>query len=142
MSNMARSLYLVNDPALARSGSGLLILELLVPWTGNLRALWVVDKSASAEGFTVDLYCSKDALNAGLTALVTDHSELLYTVIPRQTVAASSRQASLTGDYVYKNKESNSSTRVDKLYLVINVAGSGDKAFDVGVLTTPPTVAH
>lgn len=142
MSNMARSLYLVNDPTLARSGAGLLILELLVPWTGNLRALWVVDKSVTAEGFTVDLYCSKDALNAGLTALVTDNSELLYTVIPRQTVAASARQASLTGDYVYKNKESNSSTRVDKLYLVINAAGSGDKAFDVGVLTTPPTVAH
>lgn len=142
MSNMPRSLYLTGASALSRSGAGLLIAELLVPWAGSLRALWIVDKSEVAEGFTVDVYCSAEALNEALTALVTDNSELLYTVIPRQTVVASARQASITGNYVYKNKESTSSSRVDKLYLVINASGTGTKTFDVGVLTTPPTVLH
>lgn len=142
MSNMPRSLYLIADPALSRSGAGLLIVPLPVPYAGSLRSLLVVDKSASPEGFTVDVYCSKDAFNVGLTALVTDHSELLYTVIPRQTVATSARQAALAGNYVYKNKEATSATRIDLLYLVINASGTGDKSFDVGVITTPPTVLH
>lgn len=124
------------------TGAGVLVTELNIPHAGTILQLGVIDRSEDADGFTVDLYCSANALNEAGDAVAADDADLIYKVIPQQIVAASSRAVLLNGEYHYANSESTRINRIDKLYLVINASGSGTKLFDVRLLLSPPTTLY
>ena len=123
-------------------GAGVLVTELNIPHAGTILQLAVADRSETADGFTVDLYCSSQALNEAGDDIAADDADLVYKVIPQQTVVASSRLSLLNGEYYFANVESTRILRVDKLYLVIEAAGSSSKVFDVRLLISPPNTLY
>lgn len=129
-------IFLTGDRQIAATGGTIEIVSVPCYATGYLRHLLVNDLSVSAEGYTVDIYCSSAAFNGDLTALSSEADS--YTVIGRQTVTVGNRICRLDGEYPFVNADGGHTERERKIYLVITPAGSGAKIFDVVMFTEAP----
>lgn len=129
----------VNGNQIAATGGTLKIIEVPGYGQGYLRHLLINDMSEAPDGYTVDVYCSSAAFNDPPTAL--SAAADMFTVIPRQTVAALSRIMRLDTEYAFANADGGHTERERKLYLVINPSGTGAKLFDMAMIIIPPTRA-
>ena len=146
-----------SDNQLVFTAGTLAVVKVPCPGAGVIRriairdvGLTAVGAPATADGYSADFYDHSDAFSTDLSAVgvgqvttvVMNSDAVLHKLLPTQTVAASSRDLLAIGEWAYNNDEPGRNESGRYIYLVLSIAGSGTKKFELAITVEPITTRN